>query len=637
MKETKFIQENKEKWQRFENLNSQTKANPEELSNLYIDITDDLAYSQTHYQRRTVRVYLNQLAQNVFIGVNKYKKDSFKILLRQVTTEIPLEIYRARKTLLTALIAFLIYAGIGVVSTIINPDFPRVVMGDDYVDMTISNIEAGNPLGVYQSSEQMSMFIRITTNNLMVAFLTFFVGLLFTLGTHLMLFSNGVMLGAFQYYFYTKGLLITSFLGIWIHGAFEISAIVIAGGAGITIGNGWLFPGTFTRFQSLKLAMRRGVRIMLLLVPFIIMAGFLESYVTRHYNTLPDWSKLGIIAFSFILMLFAFVIYPFYLAKRYPSLVEKEEEISSTNQFEPVFNTVKGLGEMIRESLMYYSKYFSKLFAFIFSFVFIIAFVLVSLRNYLRPEDLFLIYWFDWAGQMEFIIGYGFYFWFDFVLAFSWLLLFSLVTSKVLHHIGNNRYFEISFIAFLKTYFLKISVLTTVLLIPVYLLTWNFLILYLILLPFLQFLIPATVFGEGTMKEKITKGIKYGTASYFNSIAGLLLLGAIGFLFSQPIAFVFSIVNEYTKEPIVPDFLDMLADFVIKIADTYGANGIFWSNVIRQIVYLVFMLLALPLYLILTCLMYFSVVEKKESKFLKEEFYKFGKRDRFKETKDFED
>jgi hypothetical protein len=81
----------------------------------------------------------------------------------------------------------------------------------------------------------------------------------------------------------------------------------------------------------------------------------------------------------------------------------------------------------------------------------------------------------------------------------------------------------------------------------------------------------------------------------------------------------------------------MLADFVIKIADTYGANGIFWSNVIRQIVYLVFMLLALPLYLILTCLMYFSIVEKKESKFLKEEFYKFGKRDRFKETKDFED
>jgi hypothetical protein len=35
--------------------------------------------------------------------------------------------------------------------------------------------------------------------------------------------------------------------------------------------------------------------------------------------------------------------------------------------------------------------------------------------------------------------------------------------------------------------------------------------------------------------------------------------------------------------------------------------------------------------------MYFSIIEKKEAKFLKEEFYKFGKRDRLKETKDFED
>jgi hypothetical protein len=445
------------------------------------------------------------------------------------------------------------------------------------------------------------------------------------------------MLGAFQYYFYTKGLLITSFLGIWIHGAFEISAIVIAGGAGITIGNGWLFPGTFTRFQSLKLAMRRGVRIMLLLVPFIIMAGFLESYVTRHYNTLPDWSKLAIIGFSFLLMLFAFVLYPFYLAKKYPSLIEKEEEINSTNKFEPVFNSVKNLGELIRESLMYYTKYFSKLFSFIFSFVFVIALLIVSIRNYLSPEDLYLMYWFDWAGQLEFILGYGFYFWFDYILVSIWLILFALVTCKVLHHIGNNRNLNQTFSAFLKSNFLKIVFNITLLLAPVFLLPWNYLILYFFILPFLQFLIPSTIFGNETMKTKISKGLKYATSNYFNSLIGLFILGAIGVLFAQPVAFVFSIVNEYSKEPIVPDFLDMLADFVIKIADTYGAHGVFWSNVVRQVVYLIFMLLAIPLYLILTCFMYFSVVEKKESKFLKEEFHKFGKRDRFKETKDFED
>ena len=53
-------------------------SDPEALSNLYLDITDDLGYAQTYYKRRTIRVYLNQLAQRVFIGVNKYQKFSFK-------------------------------------------------------------------------------------------------------------------------------------------------------------------------------------------------------------------------------------------------------------------------------------------------------------------------------------------------------------------------------------------------------------------------------------------------------------------------------------------------------------------------------------------------------------------------------
>jgi hypothetical protein len=201
MRETRFIRENQEKWQRFEKLNESSDANPEELADLYLDITDDLGYAQTHYFRRTVRVYLNQLGQKVFIGVNKFKRDSFKNLLKQLTISLPLEVYKSRKTLLTALIAFLVYVAIGAVSTALNPDFPRMVLGDGYVDMTIENIEAGNPLKVYEDSDQLAMFINITTNNIAVAFLTFFAGLFFTIGSHLLLFSNGVMLGAFQYYF----------------------------------------------------------------------------------------------------------------------------------------------------------------------------------------------------------------------------------------------------------------------------------------------------------------------------------------------------------------------------------------------------------------------------------------------------
>ena len=346
MKETSFIEQNKEKWSRFEELYSSTKNNPEELSNLYMDMTEDLSYAQTFYKRRTVRVYLNQLAQRVFSGVHKQKGESLKKLFTVWKTSLPLEIYRSRKSLLFALVAFLVYAAVGVITTHYNPDFPRIVMGDYYVDMTIANIENGNPLAVYEDESQLAMFINITTNNLKVAFLTFFVGFFFTVGTHLLLFSNGVMLGAFQYFFHTKGLLVTSFLGIWIHGAFEISAIVLAGGAGITAGNGWLFPKSYTRMQSLQLSTKRGLKIMMSLVPFIIAAGFLESYVTHNYQDLPEWSKWALIFISFGIIVFYYVVYPVYVARKHPELVDDENTYVFPERGKFNFHKIRDTGEI---------------------------------------------------------------------------------------------------------------------------------------------------------------------------------------------------------------------------------------------------------------------------------------------------
>ena len=283
MKESKFVGKNKEKWQRFESMQKDLSSDPEALSNLYLDITDDLGFAQTYYKRRTIRVYLNQLAQRVFIGVNKYQKFSIKNVLDFWTIELPLELYRSKKYMGFALISFLAYIALGWISSSVYPDFTATVLGEGYVEMTMENIEQGNPLGVYEGSSSFMMFIQITGNNLMVSILTFFAGILFTLGTQVMLFGNGVMLGSFQHMFLKKGLLITSFLGIWIHGAFEISSIALSAGAGITAGSGWLFPGSFSRVHAFKSSFSRGAKIMLSILPFIVLAGYLESFVTRNY------------------------------------------------------------------------------------------------------------------------------------------------------------------------------------------------------------------------------------------------------------------------------------------------------------------------------------------------------------------
>ena len=633
MKETKFIRENQEKWERFEKLNESSDAKPDELADLYLDITDDLGYAQTHYFRRTVRVYLNQLGQKVYIGVNKFKRDSFKNLLRHLTTSLPLEVYRSRKTMLTALIAFLIYTAIGVLSTAINPDFPRIVMGDGYVEKTIENIEAGNPLGVYEDSDQLAMFIRITTNNISVAFLTFFAGLFFTLGTHLLLFSNGVMLGAFQYFFRLKGLLITSFLGIWIHGAFEISAIVLAGGAGITAGNGWLFPGSLTRFQSFKLTVKRGLKIMLGLVPFIIAAGFLESYVTHHYDTLPDWSKWIIIAFSFGLMLFFFVAYPFYVAKKNPDLLILAEDYRGIVNYEFILGKIRSLGELIRDTLFFYQNYFHVFMRIIWKVVLPIALGLIYIRDFLFSSDQEFVYYIDWLTQLEFILGLSFGNWYDFFACFIWTILLSTIQISVLHLYNNLTETPLSFWGFVKKKFVLIYFVNLIPCLLIFLLPWYALLPVLILFPIFQLVMPSVTYGTEKWTRNLKTGFKYSLASYMTSMISFLIIICLIIILIQPIAFVGSIVeNEMRGPTLFPDILDLLAEFIEKITSSYGINGVFWANILRQTIYVVVLMMAIPLYTISTCFLFSNMQEIKTAKSLYKEFKNFGKRNRFKET-----
>jgi uncharacterized membrane protein SpoIIM required for sporulation len=186
----------------------------------------------------------------------------------------------------------------------------RLILGDGYVNETLNNIEKGNPMGIYGQTGESTMFVMITANNIRVAFLAFLFGILTHFGTGFMLFQNGVMVGSFLTFFFQKNLLATSVLAIFIHGTLELSAITIAGGAGFMLANGLLFPGTYPRLHTFKEGVYKGTKVMVALIPVFIMAGFLESFVTRHYQTLPLVVNLFIIISSLALIIWYFVIYP---------------------------------------------------------------------------------------------------------------------------------------------------------------------------------------------------------------------------------------------------------------------------------------------------------------------------------------
>ena len=224
------------------------------------------------------------------------------------------------------LFAFLIFTSFALLAAFSSSNdetFVRGILGDEYVEYTEENIAKGDPFGIYKNDDRFDMFMRIAMNNIRVSFLVFVAGLAFSLGTVWLLFKNGVMVGAFQYMFFAKGLGWQSVLVIWVHGTLEISAIIIAGAAGLMVGNSILFPGTYGRMHSLKRGVKDGLKVMMGLIPVFITAAFLEGYITR-YSTMPKAISITILVTSLVFIIWYFVIYPIRVEKKI--IVHKHSE-----------------------------------------------------------------------------------------------------------------------------------------------------------------------------------------------------------------------------------------------------------------------------------------------------------------------
>jgi uncharacterized membrane protein SpoIIM required for sporulation len=395
MRETNFINQNKSKWIKFEKILQENKKDPEELSNLFIEITDDLSYSRTFYPNRSVRVYLNNLAQRVFYNIYKNRKSRFKRFLSFWTEDVPQILFESRFDLLLSFAIFALAVSIGVFSSIMDPEFPRIILGDAYVEMTLKNIEKGEPMSVYQDPDQTGMFMYIALNNLRVAFITFALGLLFGGGTIYILLFNGIMVGAFQYLFIREGVYLDSILTIWLHGAIEISCIVIAGAAGIHLGRGLLFPGTYTRLQGLQLSSRRALLIYITIVPLIIMAAFIEGFITR-YSDASYTVRAILIIMSFVFMFGYFVWYPWRKAKRGFTANLREVNLPPPPNRKIDFKQIKNSGQIFTDAFNFYRKNLR----LIASAAAAIAFVYTTVLMFIETEFFFqrsnaLIFFFE--------------------------------------------------------------------------------------------------------------------------------------------------------------------------------------------------------------------------------------------------
>ena len=219
MREAMFIKKNAEKWKAYQ---QEEPSDPDEAAERFITLMDDLAFAKTFYPRSKATRWINGLAAGIYQNIYRNKKEKYSRVFSFWKYELPLIIRRHHRTFLFTASLFILFVIIGVFSSMLDPDFVRGVMGNNYVSQTEDRIRKGDPFGVYNREGRFNMFMYIALNNIKVSFLTFAGGFLLGLPTIWLLWNNGIMLGSFHQMFFAHDLGLKSILVVWIHGTIEI-------------------------------------------------------------------------------------------------------------------------------------------------------------------------------------------------------------------------------------------------------------------------------------------------------------------------------------------------------------------------------------------------------------------------------
>jgi uncharacterized membrane protein SpoIIM required for sporulation len=201
-------------------------------------------------------------------------------MTRFYSFSFPEVIIKLSRFFLLSTFIFLASALFGYFITMVNPFFANAIVGDEYIYMTIDNIRNGTPFAVYQAHFKYAMSGFIMANNIKVAFYAFSSGVFYGVGTFLVLISNGLMLGSITAVFASHNLLWSFLSTVLVHGTLELFAIMVAGAAGLRLGQSLFRPGHLTRKQALASFGREAFILTAAMTPVFIIAGILEGYVT---------------------------------------------------------------------------------------------------------------------------------------------------------------------------------------------------------------------------------------------------------------------------------------------------------------------------------------------------------------------
>jgi len=279
-----FVRRHRDEWKQLEQYTVHlekkgrkvTGADVTTFQQLYQRAAQHLSYSQTYYPGEEVTEYLNGLVSKSHNLLYKSQVSSFQQIRYFFSTKFIGLLLEQWKFIVIAMLLFLL-GGLASFLSIVNDPLHFYSIMPDEMSAGIDPERLGEGHDAIDSS---LMSAEIMTNNIQVAILAFASGITFGLLTVYVLVYNGLIVGGIAAVYWHAGMSYEFWAYIVPHGMIELTAIFIAGGAGLLMGYKLFVPGSFSRGFQLKENAKRSVQLFLGTIPLFIVAGVIEGFIT---------------------------------------------------------------------------------------------------------------------------------------------------------------------------------------------------------------------------------------------------------------------------------------------------------------------------------------------------------------------
>jgi len=291
-----------------------SRPETQQLVELYRRTCTDLNRARSYTANPEVLGRLNQLTGRAYRFIYRASHDTpvWASFVKLITREIPAAFRRERLAVLAAAGAFLAGALFGSLAILVDPaNGERLIPADFFSESPrerVDKIERGEER-IDDVEKAMVFGASLYTHNIKVSFLAFSLGAATILLGLLILFYNGVILGAVGTMYVLDDVSVFFFAWVGPHGALELPAIIFGGAAGLVVGRALLLPGDLTRGASLRRVLPSVWRMMIAAALTLVLAGLIEgSFSQFSAKTIPYPLKISVAALLFTgLMSFLFL------------------------------------------------------------------------------------------------------------------------------------------------------------------------------------------------------------------------------------------------------------------------------------------------------------------------------------------